>query len=85
MRSNYAGEFDILLPAMEKSPATVLKQFGNQLTTYEVPYVHYGCGCGRQFVGEEHYICFKCSKTLCQYCISQDEIETFYCRNCLDH
>lgn len=47
--------------------------------------MHLVCGCTRQFVGEEFYICFKCSKILCQFCTSQDEIETFYCRFCLDY
>ena len=55
-----------------------------KLTTFEAPFVHYQCGCMRQFAGEEMYLCFKCNKSLCRFCLHEDEIETFYCRFCLD-
>lgn len=61
-----------------------MKHLGNTLTTYESPFVHYQCGCGRQFVDIEMYLCFKCNKSLCKFCVCQDEIETFFCRFCLD-
>ena len=38
----------------------------------------------RQFSGEEMYLCFKCNKSLCRFCLHEDEIDTFYCRFCLD-
>lgn len=84
MKSAYNHELDILVPATATTPAQTLKHHGNHLTTYEAPFVHYGCQCQRQFVGEDFYLCFKCAKIVCQFCVSQDEIETFYCRFCLD-
>lgn len=38
----------------------------------------------RQFSAEEMYLCFKCNKSLCRFCLHEDEIDTFYCRFCLD-
>lgn len=55
-----------------------------KLTTHEAPFVHYQCGCLRQFVAEEMYLCFKCNKSICHFCLHEDEIETFHCRFCLD-
>lgn len=62
----------------------MMKHLGNTITTFEAPFVHYQCECSRQFVDYEMYLCFKCSKALCKYCVCQDEIETFFCRFCLD-
>jgi|688.fasta_scaffold167964_4 hypothetical protein len=57
-----------------------------KLTANEVPYVHYQCGCMREFVAEEMYLCIKCvpNKSICRFCLDEDEIESLYCRFCLD-
>lgn len=78
------GELDTMIPATQKEPMQIMKHRGNNLTSMEVPYVHYQCGCSRQFIDMEMYICFKCEKVCCKFCVCQDEIETFYCRFCLD-
>ena len=54
-----------------------------RLTEFRAPYVHYKCGCGRQFIEEEMYACLKCQKGLCRFCL-QEEIEYFYCKYCND-
>ena len=54
-----------------------------RLTEYRAPYVHYMCECGRQFIEEEMYICIKCMKGLCRFCL-EEEIEYFYCKFCND-
>ena len=54
------------------------------LKTIEAPFVHYQCGCKRQYAGEEMYICFTCNKTTCRFCIHEDEAVSYYCRFCLD-
>ena len=50
----------------------------------EAPFVHYQCECGRQFIGEEMYLCMKCNKTMCRFCLHEDEIREYYCRHCLE-
>ena len=54
-----------------------------RLTEFRAPYVHYKCECGRQFIEEEMYICIKCQKGLCRFCL-EEEIEYFYCKFCND-
>ena len=54
-----------------------------RLTDFRTPYVHYKCGCGRQFMLEELYCCLKCTKAKCRFCLEED-IDYFYCKNCKD-
>ena len=54
-----------------------------RLTEFRSPYVHYKCGCNRQFIIEEMYICVKCQKGLCSFCL-EEEIDYFYCKFCND-
>jgi hypothetical protein len=84
------GEFDLtfmpqnLDPNRPKEQPYVMRHLGNNITTYEAPYVHYMCGCSRQFKDQEMYVCFRCTKALCKFCVCRDEIETFWCVFCLD-
>ena len=55
-----------------------------KLTTFEPPFVHYQCDCKRHFIGDEMYMCNQCNKSMCRFCLHEDEIEVFYCRFCLD-
>jgi dynactin-4 len=54
-----------------------------RLTEFKAPYVHYKCECGRQFIEEEMYLCVKCTKGVCRFCL-EEEIEYFYCKFCND-
>ena len=54
-----------------------------KLTEWRSPYVHYGCGCGREFILEEMYTCIKCEKGLCRFCL-EEEIDYFFCKFCQD-
>jgi len=64
------GEFDTQGFSGPNQPPLIQKHLGNILTTTDAPYVHYQCGCSRQYIDAEMYICFKCSKILCKYCLS---------------
>ena len=55
-----------------------------KLTSNEAPYVHYQCGCSRLFIGEEMYLCTMCEKSMCRFCMSEEEVKEFTCRHCLD-
>ena len=83
-KPTFQGEFDTQTPQVKNQAPSVMKHTGNQLTFFEAPFVHYQCGCNRQFVDQEMYVCFNCCKPLCNFCTHQDEIETFYCRFCME-
>ena len=53
-------------------------------TSWQTPYVHIECSCGKQWGIEDLYYCYQCSKILCVYCINE-EIDSFYCRVCMEN
>lgn len=53
-------------------------------TSYNPPYIHFECGCGRKFSLEDLYFCFTCTKIVCKYCMTE-EIDSFFCRNCMEN
>ena len=53
-------------------------------TTWESPYIHLECGCGKEWGLEDLYYCYACSRILCTYCVNE-EIDSFYCRNCMEN
>lgn len=40
-----------------------------------------GCGCSRRFILDEMYLCNKCQKPLCRFCLSE-EVDSFFCNHC---
>ena len=64
IKSQYPGEFDVLIPATSTVDKQIFK-LQTTLTSYEAPFVHYLCGCNRQYVGDDMYICLACAKSLC--------------------
>ena len=54
-----------------------------KLTDFRAPFVHYRCGCKREFILEEMYVCVNCKKGLCQFCL-EEEVDFFYCKFCND-
>ncbi|CAG9312451.1 Dctn4 [Blepharisma stoltei] len=53
-------------------------------TSWNPPYIHLQCGCGKEWGLEDMFFCFPCSKALCPYCVTE-EIDSFYCRNCMEN
>lgn len=54
------------------------------LTNNTPPYVHMGCGCGREYIIEEMYLSFAAKKAICRFC-TRDSINDMYCPSCLEH
>lgn len=53
-------------------------------TTWDTPYVHLECACGKEWGIEDLYYCYQCSKVVCPYCVNE-EIDSFYCRTCMEN
>lgn len=54
-----------------------------RFSEFKSPYVHYKCSCSRQYIYEEMYICVKCGKSRCRYCLDE-EVDYFFCKFCND-
>ena len=47
------------------------------------PFIKVICVCGRLFIPEEMYVCLKCKRAICRFCLKQT-IRSFICKNCTE-